>query len=61
MPSPLDPCGRWQALASANIPLTNSAVEARLLASAIRDPFAPGTEAADRGQGLVQAPTAAMM
>ena len=51
----------WQALASANIPLTNSAVEARLLASAIRDPFAPGTEAADRGQGLVQAPTAAMM
>ena len=36
------------------------AVEARLLASAVRTPFAPGVDTADRGQGLVQAPTAAV-
>lgn len=50
----------WEALASAGIPLTNRAVEARMIASAIRTPFAPGTDPADRGQGLAQAPSAAI-
>ncbi|MCC0069357.1 MAG: S8 family serine peptidase [Rhodobacteraceae bacterium] len=50
----------WQALGAASLPLTSRAVEARLLASAVRTPFAPGVDTADRGQGLVQAPTAAV-
>jgi subtilisin family serine protease len=50
----------WEALASAGVPLTNRAVEARMLASAIRSPFAPGADVADRGQGLAQAPSAAI-
>ncbi len=50
----------WQALGAANLPLTNRAVEARLLASAARGEFAPGVDISDRGQGLVQAPLAAI-
>ena len=50
----------WQALGAANIPLTNRVVEARLLASARRDDFPPGVDASDRGQGLAQAPDAAI-
>ena len=50
----------WQALGPANLPLSSRAVEARLLTSAVRDRFAPGVDAADRGQGLVQAPLAAI-
>lgn len=50
----------WQALGAANLPLTNRVVEARLLATAVRAPFAPGVDPADRGQGLVQAPSAAI-
>ena len=50
----------WQALGAANLPLTNRAVEARMIASATRSGFAAGVEAADRGQGLAQAPSAAV-
>ncbi|WP_227285329.1 S8 family serine peptidase [Boseongicola sp. H5] len=50
----------WQALAGAGVPLTSRAVEARMLASATRDGFVDGTDIADRGQGLVQAPSAAL-
>lgn len=50
----------WQALAGAGVPLTNRAVESRMLATASRDVFAPGIDIADRGQGLIQAPTAAV-
>ena len=50
----------WQALAQSGVPLTARAVDARLLATAITSGFAPGTDLMDRGQGLVQAPSAAM-
>lgn len=50
----------WQALAGAGVPLTSRAVEARMLASATRGGFVDGTDIADRGQGLVQAPSAAL-
>ena len=50
----------WQALRGAGIPLTGRAVEARLIASTRRDVFAAEADIADRGQGLVQAPGAAV-
>ena len=50
----------WQALAGAGVPLTNRAVESRMLATANRAVFAAGVDVADRGQGLIQAPTAAV-
>lgn len=50
----------WQALAGANVPLSAKAVEARMLTTARQDVFSPGTDIADRGQGLAQAPTAAL-
>ncbi len=46
----------WQAIKETGTPLTSRAVEARLLATARRDLFAPGTDIADRGLGLVTAP-----
>lgn len=48
----------WQALRNAGVPQTYRSVEARMLASARRDVFAAGTDIADRGQGLAQAPLA---
>lgn len=50
----------WEALLDANLPVTNRAVEARILSSAVRAPLAADVQAADRGQGLVQAPSAAI-
>lgn len=50
----------WQALAQSGVPLTARAVDSRLLATAVTSGFAPGTDLMDRGQGLVQAPSAAM-
>lgn len=50
----------WEALAARSVPLTVRAVEARLIASARVDGFAPGSDVADRGQGLVRAPAAAV-
>jgi subtilisin family serine protease len=50
----------WQALRQANLPLTHRTVEARLTASAARAGFAAGVDATDRGQGLAQAPMAAI-
>lgn len=50
----------WQALTAAPLPLNARAVEARLLASAVRTPLAAGVDPADRGQGLAQAPSAAV-
>ncbi len=47
----------WQALKETDAPLTARAVEARLLATARRDVFAPGTDVADRGLGLATAPS----
>lgn len=50
----------WQALEGARVPLSGEAIEARMLASARRDGFADGADPADRGQGLVQAPSDAI-
>ncbi len=50
----------WEALRSADVPLTSRTVEARLTATALTDVFAPGTDMTDRGQGLVQAPSLAV-
>ncbi|MEM1045071.1 MAG: S8 family serine peptidase [Pseudomonadota bacterium] len=47
----------WESTLNAPIPATQRAVEARLLTSAITDPFAAGVDIADRGDGLVQAPS----
>lgn len=48
----------WQAIGQTDSPTTSRAVEARMLASARRDVFVPGTDVADRGFGLVTAPSA---
>lgn len=48
----------WEALGARRVPLTVRAVEARLIASASTSGFAPGSDVADRGQGLVRAPSA---
>jgi subtilisin family serine protease len=50
----------WQALRAAALPVTHRTVEARLTAGASRAGFAGGVDVADRGQGLVQAPAAAI-
>lgn len=50
----------WEALAAANVPLTHKAVEARIMVTATREGFAAGVDAADRGQGLAQAPSGAI-
>lgn len=47
----------WEATLNAPIPGTQRAVEARLLTSAVTGPFAPDVDIADRGDGLVQAPS----
>lgn len=46
----------WQAVSSLGIPVSASAVSARLRATTSRSGFAPGVEVLDRGDGLVQAP-----
>ncbi len=46
----------WQALKARNLPVTSDAVAARLRAAALTDVFAPGTDVADRGEGLARAP-----
>ena len=46
----------WQALRERNLPLTAAAVAARMRAAALTDVFAPGTDIADRGEGLARAP-----
>lgn len=50
----------WEALRGASLPVTHLTVEARLMASAVRAPLAPDVQPADRGQGLVQVPAAAI-
>ncbi|MFN3938220.1 MAG: S8 family peptidase [Gemmobacter sp.] len=50
----------WQAVRAANIPATVRAVEARLLTSTRTDVFASGVRLAQRGLGLVRAPSAAI-
>jgi subtilisin family serine protease len=50
----------WQALSERPVPLTADAVTARLRASADAAVFADDVDIADRGEGLVQAPLAAM-
>lgn len=49
----------WQALGHRSVPLTSSGVIARLRASADPLIFAPGTDVAARGDGLVMAPSKA--
>lgn len=51
----------WEALLNAALPVTNRTVEARVMAAAVRAPLAAGIQPADRGQGLVQAPSAAVV
>ena len=46
----------WEAVRSSPLPATARTVQAKLLASARTDLFAPGVEVADRGVGLVKAP-----
>ncbi|HEX2046123.1 MAG TPA: S8 family serine peptidase [Acidimicrobiales bacterium] len=46
----------WEAVRSSPLPATARTVQAKLLASARTDVFAPGVEVADRGVGLVKAP-----
>lgn len=47
----------WQAQAQSGRPLNADAIAARLRVSATLANFAPGTDPADRGHGLVQAPS----
>ena len=46
----------WEAVRSSLLPRNARTVQAKLLASAKIDVFAPGVEVADRGVGLVRAP-----
>lgn len=50
----------WQAIGASGIPVTSRSIEARLMASASLAGIAPDVDVADRGQGLAQAPLAAM-
>lgn len=50
----------WQAVQAGNVPPTVRAVEARLLTSCRTDVFAGGVPVAQRGLGLVKAPSAAI-
>jgi subtilisin family serine protease len=50
----------WEWLDAAPIPQTHKAVKARLRATALTSVFAPGVDVTDRGDGLAQAPSAAM-
>ncbi len=46
----------WEAVRASPLPANARTVQAKLLASARTDVFAPGVEVADRGVGLVRAP-----
>jgi subtilisin family serine protease len=50
----------WDALKTAGVPLTSQVVISRMTTAALTDVFAPGTDMTDRGQGLIQAPSAAV-
>lgn len=51
----------WQAVLQAGVPRTRRAVEARLLTTARTDVFAVPVQMPDRGDGLVQAPSATLV
>lgn len=50
----------WQAQRASGSPAFAAAVQARLMASCTTAPIDPATDALDRGQGLVQAPSMAI-